>query len=93
MIRITNYVPTSLGPSKLAQVLAYCNKLDDESKQRVCIIEDIAKIGRLLGNPPISTENFYTLYDMPIPVLEAVQHHAQAELNTYEYKMKLSSLL
>jgi len=88
-----NYVPTEVGPSRLEEILACAPDMTDENKQRVCIITDIAKIGRLLGNPPMSTHNFYTLYDMPIPILEAVQHNAQVELNTYEYNTRLSSLL
>jgi hypothetical protein len=93
MTTITNYVPTNVGPSRLEEILAGAPEMTDEDKQRVCIITDIAKIGKLLGNPPMTTHNFYTLYDMPIAILEAVQHNAQVELNTYEYKTRLSSLL
>lgn len=89
----TNYVPTSVGPSKLDQILAEAPDMTDENKQRVCIIQDIAKIGRLLGNPPMTTHNFYTLYEMPILILETIQHNAQVELNTYEYNVRLTSLL
>ena len=85
MITTLNYVPTSVGPSKLDLVLAYCSELTDENKEKVCIITDIARIGRLLGNPPLSTENFYTLYDMALPILEAVQHNAQVQWNTEQY--------
>jgi len=92
-MKTINYVPTHVEPSKLDQVLAYCNNLSDEDKEKVCIIQDIAKIGRALGNPKMTTENFELLFEMPIVVLEHVQHAAQAELNTYEYKMRLSSLL
>jgi len=88
-----NYVPTLVGPSRLEEILACAPDMTDENKERVCIITDIARIGKLLGNPPMSPYNFYTLYDMAMPVLEAVQHHAQVEWNTYEYKMRLSSLL
>lgn len=93
MKTITNYVSTSAGPSRLEEILADAPDMTDENKQRVCIIQDIAKIGRLLGNPPMTTHNFYTLYEMPIPILEAVQHNAQVELNTYEYNVRLTSLL
>lgn len=92
-MRTINYVPTIVGPSKLDQVLAYCNQLNDENKQRVCIIQDIAKIGKLLGHPRMSLENFEGLYEMPIVILEAVQQNIQIELNTYEYQTRLGSFL
>ena len=92
MIKTKNYVPTSVGPSRLEEILACAPDMTDENKEKVCIITDISKIGTLLGNPPMSTLNFYTMYEMPLPILEAVQHAAQAELNTFEYKMRLASL-
>ena len=85
MLTILNYVPKSVAPSKLEIVLSYCTELSDESKTKVCIITDIARIGKLLGNPPLSPHNFYTLYDMQLPILEAVQHSAQVQYNTESY--------
>lgn len=93
METITNYVPTEVGPSKLDQILAEAPEMTDENKERVCIITDIARIGKLMGVKPMSAHNFYALYDMPMPVLEAVQHHAQVELNTWEYNKRISSVL
>lgn len=86
---LKKFVPKFVAPSKLDQVLAYCPDLCDESKQKVCIITDIAKLGRLLENPPLTPHNFYHLYDMSIVVLEAVQHNLQVDLNTREYKARV----
>lgn len=89
MLKFMNFVPTKVGPTKLEIVLSWCVKLSDESKQKVCIIQDIAKLGKLLGHPPMSSHNFYTLYEMPIHILEAAQHHAQIEYNTKKYRSSL----
>lgn len=91
MIRITNYVPKTIGPSKLDKVLSYCVTLSDEGKEKVCIITDIARIGKALMNPPMSAENFYELYEMNIQILMAVQQAAQAELNTALYHRRVAS--
>ena len=93
MTTTLNYVPTSVGPSRLEEILACAPDMTDENKERVCIITDIARIGKLLGNKPMSAHNFYTMYEMPLPILEAVQHHAQVEWNTYEYNLRLTSRL
>jgi hypothetical protein len=84
-MEITQYVPTIVGPTKLEQVLAYCYELSDESKEKVCIIQDIAKLGKLIGHAPMSPENFYTMYEMPVSILEAVHHNVQVEWNTAQY--------
>ena len=90
MIRISNYV---VVPSKLDQVLSYCNELNDELKEKVILITDIARLGRLLGNPLMSAKNFDTLMDMPVPILEAIQHNIQIEWNTQNYKRRVNSSL
>jgi len=81
-MEITQYVPTMVGPTKLEQVLAYCIALSDESKEKVCIIQDIAKLGKMLGHKPMTPENFYAMYEMPVSILESVQHSVQVEYNT-----------
>lgn len=85
MENITCYVPTSVGPTKLDQVLAYCVDLVDDSKEKVCIIQDIAKLGKMLGHKPMTPENFYTMYEMPAGILAAVHHNVQVEWNTAQY--------
>jgi len=90
MIRISNYV---VVPSKLDQVLSYCNELSDELKEKVILITDIARLGKLLGNPPMSAKNFDVLMEMPIPILEAVQHNIQIEWNTQNYRRRVNSSL
>jgi len=92
-MKTTLTVSKQLESTKLDQVLAYCNNLDNENKEKVCIIQNIAKIGKSLGNPSMSLDNFELLFEMPIHILEHVEHAAQIELNTYLYKQKLSSLL
>ena len=83
-MEITQYVPTMVGPTKLEQVLAYCIALSDESKEKVCIIQDIVKIGKMLGHPPIAPQQFYDMYEMPVGILERVQHSIQVEYNTHQ---------
>jgi hypothetical protein len=86
MLNVPNYVPTSVGPSKLDQVIACCPELSDESKTKVILIEDIARLYKLLGGPPLSPANFYALYEMPESMLSAIQHNAQIEWNTKQYQ-------
>jgi hypothetical protein len=93
MRKIINYVPTSVGPSRLEEILACAPDMTDENKEKVCIITDIARLGKLLKHPEITPKNFYTLYETPIQVLEAIQHNFQVELNTNLYKQSVSSLL
>lgn len=85
MLKILSYVPKSVGPSKLDQVLAECPDLCDESKEKVILITDIARLGKLLGKPQLPPHNFYYLYDLNVTVLEAVQHNLQIDWNTKEY--------
>ena len=83
---ITGYVPTSVSLSNIPE-------LSDESKTKVCIIEDLVKIGKALGmgNPTIS--EFDYLYDLTIPMLEAVVYNAQIQLNTKEYRDRCNGIL
>lgn len=87
MLNVPNYyVPTMVGPSKLDQVLSYCTELSDESKTKVTMIQDIARLYKLLQAPPLSPANFYALYEMDESILSAVQHNAQVEWNTHQYR-------
>jgi len=83
------YVPTFVGPSKLEHVLSYCTELSDDSKTKVSIIEDIAKLYKLMGSPALSPANFYALYDLHESFLSAIQHNAQIELNTMQYRSSI----
>ena len=47
--------------------------LSEESKEKVCLIEDLVKVGKLGGYPPPSVEEFDMLYDSPIAELELMQ--------------------
>ena len=86
MIRIKSYFAT---PTKLDLVLSYCRELSDESKERFCIIQDILKLGKLLGKENISPREFYTMYDLPTNILEVIQHNLQVEYNTSEYRKQV----
>ena len=44
--------------------------LDDISKTKVCLIEDIAKLYRLYSDKTISVKVFDILYDMSVPELD-----------------------
>jgi hypothetical protein len=86
---IIGFVPTSVGPTKLELALAECKDLSDESKTKVCLIQDIVKIGKLLGVGIPSPEQFNWLYDQSISMLEAIQHNAQIEWNTRDYHNRM----
>lgn len=90
-MKTTNYVPTHVGPSRLEEILADAPPMTNENKEKVSIIQDIAKLGKLLGYKNMTPEHFYSIYEMPIPVLEGVQHTMQAEWNTEEYKKRLAT--
>jgi hypothetical protein len=80
------FVPTHVGPSKLDQVIASCPELSDESKTKVIILTDIARLHKLLGYPPLDPHNFYKLYEMHEGFLSALQHNYQIEWNTKQYQ-------
>jgi hypothetical protein len=87
-----NYAPTDVGPSKLDEVLAYCVELDNVSKEKVCLIQDLTRLGKLLEYPPLSTHNFDHLYSLAIPVLEGLQLKFQVEWNTLEYQKRVKDI-
>ena len=93
MRKIINYVPTSVGPSRLEEILACAPDMTDQNKEKVCIITDIARLNKLLKHPEISVESFYILYDAPAGLLEAIQHTLQVEWNTNLYKQSVASSL
>jgi len=57
----------------VSNVLTELGILSEESKEKVCIIEDIIKVGKLLGYPGPSAEDFNMLYDSTLPELELMQ--------------------
>ena len=87
---ILNFIPTEVGPSKLDQVLAYCPELCDESKTKLCIIQDIIKVGKALGKNLPTPLEFYHMYDLSLSMLERIQHDVQVVLNTERYHNRLS---
>lgn len=87
MLNVPNYyVPTFVGPTKLEQALSYCTELSDESKTKVTLITDIARLHKLLQSPALSPANFYAMYEMDESILSAIQHSAQTEWNTKQYR-------
>lgn len=83
---ITGYVPTSVSLSNMPE-------LSDESKTKVCMIQDLVKIGKALGKGIPSPKAFDYLYDLTIPMLEAVVYNAQIQLNTKEYRDRCNGIL
>lgn len=79
------YVPTSVGPTKLELFLAEAPELTDEEKEKVILITDIVRLAKLLGDKAPTTEEFYHMYDQPKYLLEARQHNMQIEWNTKQY--------
>ena len=88
MKTMVKYVPTSVGPSKLDEVLAYCVNLEDESKTKLCIIHDLLKLGKYLSYNELTPKGFYKLYDKSILELETIQGIMQAEYNTQIYRAR-----
>lgn len=53
----------------LNDLLANTQDLSDEDKQKICLIEDIAKTRRILGMEELSTEQFYYLYEKDLAIV------------------------
>ena len=90
MKKAINYTPTSVGPSKLDEVLAYCVDLDNVGKEKFCLLQDILKLGKYLCYREITPAGFYKLYDKSIEELEVMQHIMQAEYNTHTYRARVA---
>jgi len=86
MIRISQYLQ---APTKLQSVLSYCNELSDEKKHKVCLIQDIARIRRLMEFEPMSSKVFYTYYDADTLQLEILVYALTIQLNTYMYEQRV----
>lgn len=83
---IHTFVPTHVGPSKLDLLLADAPPMTEENKEKVILIIDIARLGKLLGGPPMTPKVFYSAYDCPLHVLQHHQHDLQIEWNTKSYQ-------
>lgn len=57
----------------VSNMLTELGILSEESKEKVCLIEDLVKVGKLAGFPPLNWESFCLLYDSSIPELELMQ--------------------
>lgn len=57
----------------VSNVLTELGILSEESKEKVCLIEDLVKVGKLAGYPPPSWDEFCMLYDSSIAELELMQ--------------------
>lgn len=57
----------------VSNVLSELGILSEESKEKICLIEDLVKVSKLAGYPPPSWEEFCMLYDSPIAELELMQ--------------------
>jgi len=77
------------APSKLQSVLNYCNELSDEKKHKVCLIQDIARIRRLMEFEPMSSKVFYTYYDADTLQLEILVYALTIQLNTDMYEQRV----
>jgi len=86
MIRTSQYTQ---APSKLRSVLNYCNELSDESKHKVCLIQDIARMRRLIQLEPMSLKVFQTYYDADTLQLEILVYALTVHTNTYMYEQRV----
>ena len=84
--QIIGYVPTSVGPTKLELALAQCSDLSDEAKTKICLIQDIVKIAKLMNISSPTAEHFDYMYDQSVSALEDMQYNAQIEFNTWRYR-------
>lgn len=57
------FVSHSVGPSKLDLLLAEAPQLTDIGREKVCLIIDIAKCRKLLGQKALTGRQFTILYD------------------------------
>lgn len=57
----------------VSKVLSELGILSEESKEKVCIIQDIAKVIKLMGQSPLTVDGFDMLYDSTISELELIQ--------------------
>lgn len=64
----------------VSNVLTELGVLSEESKEKVCLIEDLVKAGKLAGFSPPSWEEFCMLYDSPIAELEMMQEIISQEI-------------
>ena len=88
MTTITQYIQ---APSKLQSVLSYCVELNDDAKHKVCVIEDIARMRRLLGMPPMSSAAFDAHYNADILHLETLAYALQIAVNTHMYEQRVKN--
>lgn len=69
--------------STLSIILIDNKIISDESKTKVCMITDIAKMLKLNGSHiPLSTEQFNTMYDMSIQELTIMSNRIQDTCRT-----------
>ena len=89
MINVPNYI----GPSKLDLFLADAPELSDEKKEKVGVIQDINRLGLLLGGKPMGVAAFYDAYDnVPLHQLQVVQCDLQVAWNTIQYERRMQGV-
>lgn len=83
---IHTFVPSNVGPSKLDLILADAPPMTDENKEKVILITDLNRIGKLLSGKTMTPQQFYEAYDSPIDVLQHHQHDLQIAWNSKQYQ-------
>ena len=68
----------------VSTVLSELGILSEESKEKICIIQDIVKLSKLSGHPQPTTEEFDYMYDLPVAELELLQ-----SINVQEHHLSL----
>ena len=69
----------------LHQILQDNNIISEESKEKVCIIEDIVKHATLVGYTKPTVEEFDMLYDMPLDELQVYQHFLMEDVRHRQF--------
>lgn len=70
--------------TELNSILSENNIISEESKEKVCIIQDIVKLSKLSGHRPPTVEEFDYMYDLPVAELELLQ-----SINVQEHNLSL----
>jgi hypothetical protein len=73
----------------LHQILQDNNIISEESKEKVCIIEDIVKLTSLVGYNKPTWDEFCMFYDMP---LNDLQNYQQFVLKEVEHRLYMEQM-
>lgn len=77
--------------TELTSTLAENHIISEESKEKVCIITDIVKLYKLMGQPAPTVEEFDHMYDGTILELQALEQRVLKERNDQVWSAMVNS--